>query len=68
VDVGAHPVTGRRRQKSKSGFATKKEAESALREFIRLIRSGQIPAPSGSGWVSSLSDGSGTSVPEAFGP
>jgi hypothetical protein len=36
VDVGAHPVTGRRRQKSKSGFATKKEAESALREFIRL--------------------------------
>lgn len=32
-------------QKSKSGFGTKKEAESALREFIRYIEGGGDPAP-----------------------
>jgi Arm DNA-binding domain len=41
VDIGRHPVTGRRRQKSKSGFATKKEAESALHEFIRYVEGGR---------------------------
>jgi len=40
VDIGRHPITGRRRQKSKSGFATKKEAESALHEFIRYVEGG----------------------------
>ena len=30
VDVGPHPVTGKRRQKSKSGFASKREAESEV--------------------------------------
>ena len=43
VDIGRHPITGRRRQKSKSGFATKREAESALHEFIRYIEGGAIP-------------------------
>ena len=45
VDVGPHPVTGKRRQKSKSGFATKKGAESALREFIRHVEGGGDPCP-----------------------
>ena len=45
VDVGPHPVTGGRRQKSKSGFATKKEAESALHEVIRLVDGGGDPCP-----------------------
>jgi integrase len=45
VDVGVHPVTGRRRQKSKCGFATKKDAESALHEFIRHIEGGGDPCP-----------------------
>jgi integrase len=45
VDVGPHPITGRRRQKSKSGFATKKEAESALHEFIRYVEGGGDPCP-----------------------
>jgi hypothetical protein len=45
VDVGPHPVTGKRRQKSKSGFATKKEAETALREFIRYVEGGGDPCP-----------------------
>jgi hypothetical protein len=40
VDVGHHPDTGRRRQKSKGGFATRKEAESALHEFIRYVEGG----------------------------
>jgi integrase len=45
VDIGRHPVTGKRRQKSKSGFATKREAESALREFIRYVDGGGDPSP-----------------------
>src|SRR6266540_4195454 len=45
VDIGPHPVTGRRRQKSKSGFATKREAESALHEFIRYVEGGGDPSP-----------------------
>lgn len=40
VDVGRHPATGRRRQKSKGGFHTKKDAESALHEFIRDLEAG----------------------------
>lgn len=45
VDVGRDPVTGRRRQKSKSGFAAKKDAESALHEFLRYIEGGGDPSP-----------------------
>ena len=45
VDIGPHPVTGRRRQKSKRGFATKKEAESALHGFIRCVEGGGDPSP-----------------------
>ena len=40
ADIGRHPTTGRRRQKSRSGFSTKKEVESALHEFIRYIEGG----------------------------
>jgi hypothetical protein len=45
VDIGPHPVTGRRRQKSQGDFATRREAESALREFIRYIEGGGDPCP-----------------------
>lgn len=45
VDIGRHPLTGHRRQKSKGGFATKKEAESALHEFIRYLEGGGDPCP-----------------------
>jgi integrase len=45
VDVGPHPLTGKRRQKSKSDFNTKKEVESALREFIRYIEGGGDSCP-----------------------
>lgn len=45
VDIGRHPVTGCRRQKSKSGFATRTDAERALREFIRFMEGGGDPFP-----------------------
>ncbi len=35
VDVGRDPATGRRRQRTKGGFATRKAAEQALAEVIR---------------------------------
>ncbi len=43
--MSAHPVTGKGRQKSKSRLATKKEAESAPREFIRYVEGGGDPRP-----------------------
>lgn len=52
VDVGLHPVTGKRRQKSKRGFATKKDAESALHEFIAWWMEEATLAPSASAWPS----------------
>jgi hypothetical protein len=45
IDISHHPLTGRRRQKSKSGFATKREAESALHEFILYVEGGGDPSP-----------------------
>lgn len=40
VDVGRNPMTGKRKQKTKSGFNTKKEATSALNEFIYEVNKG----------------------------
>jgi integrase len=37
VDIGRDPITGKRRQKTKGGFKTKKEAQSALAKFIAEI-------------------------------
>jgi len=45
VDVSRHPVTGRRHQKSKGSFATKREAESALHELIHSMDGGADPSP-----------------------
>ena len=42
ADAGRDPVTGRRRQRSKGGFASKKAAEAALREFLHAHESGQL--------------------------
>jgi hypothetical protein len=33
-DIEPHPLTGRRRSRSKSGYSTKKEASAALRTAI----------------------------------
>ena len=40
VDIGRDPATGRRRQRTKSGFPTRKEAEQALAEMIRDVGKG----------------------------
>jgi integrase len=42
VDIGADPSTGRRCQVSKQGFATKRAAEQAMAEVVRVCRP---PAP-----------------------
>ena len=46
VDVGHDPVTGRRRQRTKSGFATKKLAEEGLREVLTSVAEGAYVARS----------------------
>lgn len=40
VDLDPDPTTGKRRQKSKGGFKTKKECEAALNELMAQIESG----------------------------
>src|SRR5918994_2304898 len=42
LDVGADPVTGNRRQKSKGGFRTRKAAEAALRELSTSVDAGRF--------------------------
>jgi integrase len=45
VDVGSDPASGRRRQQTKGGFATKREAERALREVVGTLDQGTYVAP-----------------------
>lgn len=45
VDVGIDPVTGKRRQRSKGGFATRKEAEKALAKVATEVNEGTYSAP-----------------------
>ena len=40
VDLGPDPATGRRRQARRSGFATKKAAEAALRDLATAADAG----------------------------
>jgi len=46
ADVGLDPVTGRRRQRTKSGFITKREAEQAVRAVLEEVRVGAYVPPS----------------------
>lgn len=41
VDVGRDPITGKRKQKMKGGFKTKKAAETALAELLADVNRGQ---------------------------
>ncbi|WP_165786655.1 site-specific integrase [Heyndrickxia camelliae] len=45
VDIGKDPITGKRKQKTKSGFDTEKEAETALNEIIYELNKGIWIAP-----------------------
>lgn len=42
VDVGRDPVTGRRRQRWKGGFPTKREAERALGRALAAVGAGEV--------------------------
>ena len=44
VDVGYDPATGKRHQKTKGGFATKAEADKALRDLLSSIERGTYVA------------------------
>ena len=44
-DEGTDPVTGKRRQRSRSGFRTKADAENELNEALSALRSGTYVAP-----------------------
>lgn len=44
VDVGRDPATGRRRQRTKGGFKTRREADAALAELIRSVGTGTYVA------------------------
>lgn len=45
VDVGKDPATGKRKQKSKGGFKTKKEAQQALNEVMSKVYKGDYQEP-----------------------
>lgn len=46
VDIGKDPATGKRKQKTMSGFKTKKEAQAACAELINQIEKGGYQKPS----------------------
>ena len=46
IDVGRDPGSGKRRQKTKGGFTTKKRAESAMRDALARVDVGATVAPS----------------------
>jgi integrase len=41
VDIGKDPLTGKRKQKTRSGFKTKKEAQAALAALINKVEKGE---------------------------
>jgi hypothetical protein len=45
VDVGKDPRTGKRKQKTQSGFKTKKEAQAALAELVTDVGKGNYIEP-----------------------
>ncbi|PFA76822.1 tyrosine-type recombinase/integrase [Bacillus cereus] len=46
ADIGIDPLTGKRKQKKKRGFATKKEAETALIMTLSEVHTGTYVTPS----------------------
>jgi len=40
ADIGRDPATGRRRQRTKGGLKTRREADAALAELIRSVGTG----------------------------
>jgi hypothetical protein len=55
LDLGPDPVTGKRRQKTKGGFRTKRECQAALNEAVMALQTGTYVEASNralSGWGS----------------
>ena len=46
IDIGKDPLTGKRKQKKKRGFETKKEAEKALAALLNELNEGTYIEPS----------------------
>jgi integrase len=46
LDVGPDPVTGKRRQRTKGGFRTKRECQAALNAAIAAVQGGTFVEPS----------------------
>lgn len=46
VDIGIDPLTGKRKQKKKRGFTTKKEAENTLTKLLSEVHTGTYVEPS----------------------
>ncbi|MDA1654272.1 site-specific integrase [Bacillus thuringiensis serovar kyushuensis] len=46
VDIGIDPLTGKRKQKKKRGFTTKKEAENSLTKMLSEVHTGAYVEPS----------------------
>ncbi|BDG48341.1 Arm DNA-binding domain-containing protein [Parageobacillus sp. KH3-4] len=46
IDIGKDPLTGKRKQKKKRGFKTKKEAEKALAALLNELNEGTYIEPS----------------------
>ena len=45
VDIGPDPATGKRRQRTKGGFRTRKECLQALNDVIAAARAGTFVEP-----------------------
>jgi integrase len=41
VDIGKDPISGKRKQRTRSGFKTKKEAQAALAELVNKVEKGE---------------------------
>ena len=61
IDLGPDPITGRRRQKWHSGYATKKQAQAALAEMVSAVNKGtyvektrQTVAEFASDWLTAI--------------
>jgi hypothetical protein len=46
LDIGPDPATGKRRQRTKGGFRTKRECQAALNEAIAGVQDGTFVEPS----------------------
>ncbi len=46
VDIDIDPLTGKRKQKKKRGFTSKKEAENALTNLLSEVHTGTYVEPS----------------------